>query len=284
MQAAERRIWPTLVVSAALLPLALVMSLVSLVLALAVYGGFDLLTDADALLARMTEIMQEPGGLLILSVPAQAALLSVALVAARLSKVPTMTRLGIRRPRVPLWSIPIIMLATPAVSLVNVLTMRLVGDEPGDQLEMLLTVFHESPVMAFVVTLVLLSLLPGLVEETLFRGYLLRGLLRRWHPALAIGFTSILFAAVHLDPQHAVFVLPLGVWCGVVAWRTGSVVPAMLCHAFANAYGMLATRWSDPEVMSTFASSWTATDVVVMAVSGVALPVAIVVLVRTRPS
>ncbi len=101
--------------------------------------------------------------------------------------------------------------------------------------------------------------------------------------ALAIGFTSILFAAVHFDPQHAALVLPTGVWAGVVVWRSGSVIPAMLCHAFLNCYGMLAIRWSDPEVLATL-SSWSAIDVVVIAVSSVALAVAIVVLVRTRRS
>ena len=28
--------------------------------------------------------------------------------------------------------------------------------------------------------------------------------------------------------------LPLGVWFGVIAWRVGSIVPTIVCHAFIN--------------------------------------------------
>jgi membrane protease YdiL (CAAX protease family) len=79
-----------------------------------------------------------------------------------------------------------------------------------------------------------IAVLPGVIEELLFRGYVQRRLLERWHPATAILVSSTLFALVHLQPHHVVFAFPLGVWFGVIAWRTGSVYPSMLCHAFVN--------------------------------------------------
>ncbi len=48
------------------------------------------------------------------------------------------------------------------------------------------------------------------------------------------GWTSCLFAQLHLEPVQVVYVFPIGVWLGVVAWRAGSVWPTMLCHAFLN--------------------------------------------------
>ena len=39
---------------------------------------------------------------------------------------------------------------------------------------------------------------------------------------------------MHIDPRQMAYVFPVGLWLGVVAWRTGSVWPGILCHAFLN--------------------------------------------------
>ncbi|MCA9238851.1 MAG: CPBP family intramembrane metalloprotease, partial [Planctomycetales bacterium] len=80
----------------------------------------------------------------------------------------------------------------------------------------------------------LIALSPGFVEELLFRGYIQGRLLQRWRPAWAIGVTSVLFGLVHVAPHTVVLATVLGVWLGIVAWRTGSIVPTIVCHAFVN--------------------------------------------------
>lgn len=35
-------------------------------------------------------------------------------------------------------------------------------------------------------------------------------------------------------PHAVVFAFPVGIWLGVLAWRTGSVWPSIVCHAFLN--------------------------------------------------
>lgn len=281
-QSTERRIWPSLVVCAVLLPAAIAASTGGLLVALAIYGGFETIMVEDALLARVAEIMQEPLGLLLVVLPGQAVFLAAAVIPAIMSPVPIATRLGLRRPRIPLWSIPILMVATLAVGLVNLLTLRLLGNDAGQQIEMLSAVFRDAPPAGFACALIVLSVVPGLVEELLFRGYLLGGFLRRWPPVVAVAFTSVFFAAVHLDPQHALLVLPLGVWLGVMTWRTGSIVPAVLCHLFNNLYGMIATRFTDPEAILAANATLTTIDLVIVVTSGVAFVVSIVVLVGFR--
>lgn len=81
------------------------------------------------------------------------------------------------------------------------------------------------------------SVLVGLAEELVFRGYLQRALLMRWRPILAIGISSVFFAAMHGNLAYAVFVLPAGVFLGYVAWRADSIVPTIVCHASVNALG-----------------------------------------------
>lgn len=83
-----------------------------------------------------------------------------------------------------------------------------------------------------------MSVLPGVAEELLDRGYLQRRLIRRWGPIAGIAVSSLIFGLAHLDPQHAAMTALLGVWFGVVAWRTHAVWPAMLCHAFNNFVGI----------------------------------------------
>jgi membrane protease YdiL (CAAX protease family) len=79
------------------------------------------------------------------------------------------------------------------------------------------------------------SLVPPFVEELFFRGYVQRRLLQRWPAAVAILITATLFATIHGNLLQFPFAFVLGVWLGVIAWRTGSVWPSMVCHAFWNA-------------------------------------------------
>jgi hypothetical protein len=82
--------------------------------------------------------------------------------------------------------------------------------------------------------ILLIALLPGFVEEVFYRGFLQRGLLLRWGPAASILTSSLLFAVVHGEVAWAAAIFPLGVWLGVVAWRTGSVLMTFAMHAGVN--------------------------------------------------
>jgi membrane protease YdiL (CAAX protease family) len=77
------------------------------------------------------------------------------------------------------------------------------------------------------------------VEELLFRGLLLRALVRRTRPATAVAWNGALFGAVHLTDAGALRSLPvfvgLGVVSSVVALRTGRTGPSILLHAGFNA-------------------------------------------------
>ncbi len=78
-----------------------------------------------------------------------------------------------------------------------------------------------------------------LVEETLYRGLLLRSLLRRFGAGTAVFVSASIFAGVHLlgDPntlRSMPALAALGVVLGVVATRTGSLSRPILIHAGFN--------------------------------------------------
>ena len=61
-----------------------------------------------------------------------------------------------------------------------------------------------------------------------------RQFLARWSPWTAILVTSVLFALFHIMPHGIAVAFPLGVWLGWLAWKTDSVWPGIVCHAFVN--------------------------------------------------
>jgi uncharacterized protein len=80
---------------------------------------------------------------------------------------------------------------------------------------------------------VVASLLAPLCEEVTFRGYVLSAFARR-RPAAAIAGAALLFAVMHVDPVRFVAVFALGVLFGWLAWRSGSIWPAVAAHAANN--------------------------------------------------
>jgi ABC-2 type transport system permease protein/sodium transport system permease protein len=85
------------------------------------------------------------------------------------------------------------------------------------------------------------AVLPAVLEELFFRGYLFSALLRAVRPATAVVVTAVVFGLFHLMAGNFLVVerlLPstlLGLVLGVICWRTGSVVPGMVLHVCHNA-------------------------------------------------
>lgn len=109
------------------------------------------------------------------------------------------------------------------------------------------------------------SVLAPLCEEVAFRGHLASALHSRHRPAVAIGASALLFALLHLDPLRGPSLVLLGALYGWLAWRTGSVWPAVIAHAtnngIASALALLLGDHPDAREEPTF---W-------MALSGVAV-------------
>ncbi len=137
-----------------------------------------------------------------------------------------------------------------------------------------------GPLEAVLFVLVI-AIAPGIAEELFVRGYIQRRLLRRMRPGWAIAWSSVLFALLHLEPVHVVFTLPIGVWLGIIAWRTGSIWPGIVCHAALNGlwnvWGILVMKEIIPALVAGFASL----GIILLAVLGFALSVPI--LARLKP-
>jgi sodium transport system permease protein len=88
--------------------------------------------------------------------------------------------------------------------------------------------------------LLTIAVLPAVLEELFFRGYLFSALLGVLRPWPTILIAAALFALFHLILASVLAVerflpsLLLGIVLGWVCWKTGSVWPGMLLHALNN--------------------------------------------------
>ena len=133
------------------------------------------------------------------------------------------------------WLAAGVLLQVAALGAVELL-QRASGDQSSAQETVRVLERSSGPEM--LVAILGVALLAPLVEELLFRGLLLRALLRRMDAAPAVAISGVLFAAAHLlDPGAAIVLAPLlalGIISGTRAVRTGDLSQSILLHAGFN--------------------------------------------------
>ena len=95
--------------------------------------------------------------------------------------------------------------------------------------------------------LVAIAVFVPVSEETLFRGFLMRGWLRSPRSAWpAILVTAALFAIIHVQYDWFLIcqVFAFGILFGWTRWATGSTILTMVLHAIVNLEGMVETFFS----------------------------------------
>jgi glutamate-5-semialdehyde dehydrogenase len=146
---------------------------------------------------------------------------------------PSVGRAGFTPAVLPLAFVPIIAGITVFLSEIdNLLRAAFAEDQlhwwdfaPG--LEELVAGSWPGPLLAVVVA--------PLVEEFVFRGLILRGLLARWAPWSAILVSAALFGLIHLNPAQLPVTLTLGIILGWAYVRTRSLGLCVIGHALNNA-------------------------------------------------
>jgi membrane protease YdiL (CAAX protease family) len=78
-----------------------------------------------------------------------------------------------------------------------------------------------------------------ILEELIFRGIILDGLLKQYAPVKSILISSLLFGLVHLNPWQFVTGFIIGIFSGWVYYKTRSLTYSVIIHATANLSGFL---------------------------------------------
>jgi hypothetical protein len=73
-----------------------------------------------------------------------------------------------------------------------------------------------------------------LLEEILFRGIILHGLLKNYKAGISIAFSSLLFALIHGNVAQGLGALLMGLFMGWLYWKTKSLYLPILLHFINN--------------------------------------------------
>jgi len=89
--------------------------------------------------------------------------------------------------------------------------------------------------IGFLLLFVAVSIIAPLGEELLFRGFFQQILEKYWKDVTrAVLVTALFFAMIHMNPYWFVQIYILGVILGFLAWKTKSVIPALILHSMNN--------------------------------------------------
>ena len=91
------------------------------------------------------------------------------------------------------------------------------------------------------------ALAPAICEEIAFRGFILSGFGRSKRTWLAIGLSSLMFGLMHMIPPQVFNASLLGLVLGLIAVRSGSLLPPIVFHFTWNSLAILHGRWSQLE-------------------------------------
>jgi len=85
----------------------------------------------------------------------------------------------------------------------------------------------------YFLAIVVLCILPAVIEELLFRGLILKGLMPMGK-VVAIIASAVLFSLFHGTPDQTIHQLILGLVCAIVVIKTGNLVYGMVLHFLNN--------------------------------------------------
>jgi len=195
-----------------------------------------------------------------------------AIIAVRVAGLPAGRSLGLRAPR-PAHLGAAVLLAVanqPVVSFVTWASRALAPEswvKEFDALQRALDLFFSMQALPMILTV---SLAAPLGEELFFRGYALPALARSWGPLAACLVSGAMFSALHVNRIGFLGLWEIGILLALLRLWSGSLWPAILCHATNNAVAGVAflLGWEDPDVAPP---AWLLALGAVLLAAGVAL-------------
>lgn len=102
----------------------------------------------------------------------------------------------------------------------------------------------DATVSSLLINLIAIAIIPGILEEMVFRGYILQAL-RPHGDGFAVVVSSILFGLLHGNMLQIPFALIVGLICGYVVVQTGNIWVSVVLHVLNNAMAVTLTYFSN---------------------------------------
>jgi membrane protease YdiL (CAAX protease family) len=91
-----------------------------------------------------------------------------------------------------------------------------------------------SNIFEFILVVVVVSVVPAISEESMFRGFVQRSFELKLKPYMAIFLTALFFSAYHFNPYGFLPLFILGAFFGFAAYMSRSLVVPMILHFLNN--------------------------------------------------
>lgn len=132
-----------------------------------------------------------------------------------------------------------------------------------------------------IVGIFIMAVLPAIAEELLFRGIILKGLLKKFKPLVAILISAFLFMLMHGSLQQTVYQFILGIIFGYIAYASGSIIYSMLTHFFNNALVLILAYFAPSVLMSSIEYTWLwIIFIVVLAILAICLMLSLIEIIK----
>lgn len=115
-----------------------------------------------------------------------------------------------------------------------------------------------------------------IIEETLFRGIIMHGLMRNYKKWYAILLSGILFSVFHLNPWQMTYTFFLGLFLGWLMIRTRSLPLCIIAHSINNIIVLLSITWND-KIQGSFISKLGTTESVLLSIGVIAAGILLVI-------
>ncbi len=93
---------------------------------------------------------------------------------------------------------------------------------------------------------IMIAVAAPLLEEILFRGIILKALLKKYKPWKAILISAIIFGIFHLNPWQFLYATVLGIYLGYLYWKTKSLFYPILVHWLLNSTAFIVGQYQNP--------------------------------------
>jgi len=122
-------------------------------------------------------------------------------------------------------------------------TIRLLGLDAGSALERIDAIVADARGDELLLLLAGAACAAGVGEELFARGWIQRGLARRFGRGVALLVSAAVFGVLHGDAVHAAAAFGLGLYLGAMAEATGAIRAGILAHVTNNAIALVTSAF-----------------------------------------
>ena len=108
----------------------------------------------------------------------------------------------------------------------------------------------------FVISIILVGIIPAFTEEMFFRGIILNGFKENYSERKAIIASALLFGIIHLNPWKFISAFIIGLFSAWICIRTNSIILCIYIHFFNNIISVIALKYREAMPIKGFNTSY----------------------------